>query len=478
MQLQERNAPARSLQATLLLWLLVPLAVALPLRAYLQYQQTVRQTHEAIDEGLADTALALANLVRVEHGRARLLVSPESERLLRTDQTDTVYLALSGPRGEPWWGEPALGSYALHGLITQPSRGVRFGQASIGGQPVRVAALPVPCPQADGDPAARCEVRVAETLHKRQRIETEALRDTVGFFVLLVGVEVLLILVAVRISMRPLRRLSEEVAQRPSHDLRPLQGQQVPTELRPLIDATNQLFDRVREANAAQQAFIADAAHQLRTPLTSLRTEAELALLETPKSPSHEALTRIHRSAERAARLASQLLAQARTDSRTRGDAHRERFDLRAVAEQAATDWVPQALRDGVDLGFQLDSAPALGQPYLLRELLGNLIHNALEYARPLRGADTRITVRTRREDEHSILEVEDNGPGIPAHERERVLQRFQRGNQSSGTGSGLGLAIVQDIVEDHGGELQLLDAGTEPGDLPGLCVRIRFPTA
>jgi len=482
----------RSLQARLLTWLLLPLAVVLPLRAWVQYEQTVAQTTEAFDEGLADTALALAELVRWDGTRMHFSVSPETERSLRTDQTDTVYIAALGPDGHAVAGDPLLAGVMLQrtrssaigmalrrltALPRQPATelrgGVQFYDAIVHlpgdrQQAVRVALKRVAC-----GPHA-CEVRVAETLVKRHRIENEVLQGTVGFFLGLVAIEVLIIVLAVRMSFAPMRRLSDELAGRSSDDLRPLAAQGVPAELHPFIQATNGLFARVREASAAQQAFIADAAHQLRTPLTALRTEAELALLEQPPGAPTANLERIHAAAERASRLASQLLAQARSDAGAHGLSAPERVDLRQVAEQAAEDWVPQALREGVDLGFQLSSAPVTGQAYLLRELLGNLIHNALVYA-PLAHAqpeDTRITVRTVREGGSCMLEVEDNGPGIPPAERERVLQRFQRG--SHGTGSGLGLAIVRDIVSRHGGQLSLLDGP----DGRGLRVRITLAAA
>lgn len=465
-----------SLRAILLLWLLVPLVVILPLRVYVQYRQTVTQTNEAFDEGLGDTALALANLIVVHNGQVSLALTPEVERSLRTDQTDTVYIALLGADGNVLRGDQVLGHLGVNRLPAPEliRKGVQFFESRIKGQRVRGAVRAVPCGH------QICQIRVAETTLKRERIEREALRDTGGFFVALVLVEVVLILLAVRFTFKPLHRVSAEVARRHPNDLSPIAPERVPSELYPLIIAINDLFERVQSARQAQQAFLADAAHQLRTPLTALRTEAELALLENGQTSAHPTLVRIHRSAERAARLASQLLAQARSDASQQQGENTERFDLRAIAEQAATDWVPQALKAHVDLGFQLDSAPVLGHPYLLREVLSNLIHNALEYAR---AADARVTVRTRVEGQRSVLEVEDNGPGIAPAEREQVLQRFQRGANAPGTGSGLGLAIVRDIVRSHGGTLELLDGAIHDGPAPdgapvGLLVRISLPRA
>lgn len=473
-----RQPNVYSLRATLLLWLLVPLVVVLPLRAYVQYRQTVAQTNEAFDHGLGDSALALANLVTERDGKITLALTPGIERSLRTDQSDIVYIALLGPDHTVLVGDQTLGQAPVTPLAPPrfAPKGLQFFESRIADRRVRGAVKTVNCG------AQTCEVRVGETTLKRERIEREALRDTAGFFILLVLVEVMLILLAVRFTFKPLHRVSAEVAQRHPSDLSALQPERVPSELHPLILAINDLFARVQSARQAQQAFLADAAHQLRTPLTALRTEAELALLESDQSATQPALERIHRSAERAARLASQLLAQARSDAAQQKSEQTEWFDLRAIAQQAANDWVPQALTAHVDLGFQLDSAPVRGHPYLLREALSNLIHNALEYARPKgsRTVEARITVRTRVAGARSVLEVEDNGPGIPPGEREQVMRRFQRGINAPGTGSGLGLAIVRDIVQSHGGTIELLDgAAHETGiQTPGLLVRISLPAA
>lgn len=464
---------ARSLRATLLLWLIVPLIAVLPLRAFVQYRQTVDQTNEAFDEGLGDTVLALSNLIVLRNGTIHLALTPEIERSLRTDQTDTVFIALLNADRQVLQGDQALGHLGITPVAfpDDPAKGLRFFESTINGHRVRVAVKLVPCG------GRSCQIRVAETTIKREHIEREALRDTSGFFVLLVLIELMLIWVAVSITFKPLDRVSAELARRHPSDLSPLKAADVPSELRPLISAINDLFDRVQAARQAQQAFLADAAHQLRTPLTALRTEAELALLESERGSAQPAIERIHRSAERAARLASQLLAQARSDAAQQKAELSEPFDLRAIAEQAATDWVPQALKARVDLGFQLDPAPTHGHPYLIREALSNLLHNALEYARPAAGGEARITVRTRTDGPHSVLEVEDNGPGIPVTEREQVQQRFQRGTNAPGTGSGLGLAIVRDIVHSHGGTLELLDGTPADGEAqPGLLVRINLP--
>lgn len=457
---------ARSLRSTLLVWLLIPLAIILPTRAWFQYRALLAETAAAFDRGLADTALALSNLAHFDHGHLRVAMSRETEESLRADETDVEYFAVLDSHGRPVWGDAALIQARRHDLghiNNLPT--VHVFDTRIDGKPVRGVEKAFDCGH------DTCKALAAETVNKRAFIERKAMKSTLVFFFLLISGLCLVMWWVVTRTLEPLRTLSREVSRRSLDDLSPLQTQRVPAEIRGLIEAVNQLFARVKQSADAQAAFLTDAAHQLRTPLTSLRTEAELALLENLDESVRPALERIHASAERAARLASQLLSQARAEARQQGPAHFESYDLKTTAEEAAAEWVPQALRRGVDLGFQLEPAPVMAEPHLLRELLSNLIHNALEYGAPTDGSEARITVRTRVDGEWSCLEVEDNGPGVAPAERARVLERFQRGRGAQAGGSGLGLAIVRDIVNHHDGRLELLDA--QEGAGRGLCVRI-----
>ncbi|HRO60183.1 MAG TPA: HAMP domain-containing sensor histidine kinase [Burkholderiaceae bacterium] len=208
----------------------------------------------------------------------------------------------------------------------------------------------------------------------------------------------------------------------------------------------------------------------MRTPLAALRTESELALLEPHSESMRPVLLNLKTSADRAAHLASQLLTLARLDPEARGSSKPVSVDLMDIAADAAREWSPRAFDVDADLGFELEPATARGRQWLLREALFNLIHNSLEYdSRP-----ARITVRTRISDGAPELSVEDDGPGIPASERERVLQRFVRGRDAQGKGSGLGLPIVAQIAELHGAALHL----DVPDSGRGLLVRLRFPPA
>jgi two-component system sensor histidine kinase TctE len=445
-----------SVKRTLFAWLLLPLLIIVPAGAALQYWFSARPAGAAFDHALGDTALALANLVRIEDGKVAFELTVETERSLRTDQTDVIYYALIDADGNLIAGDRELLSIGT----PQAPGDLAYVDARIEGHPVRAVSRGVACG------GAACQVRVAETLIKRERILSGAAKGAAITMLVLVVSLGAAMTVGVTHSLRPLGIVSNEIAKRSLEDLRPLKVA-APHEVAPLVTAIDRLFERLRRASLAQQAFLADAAHQLRTPLTSLKTEIELALLE-PHAPDVDAtLRRLRAQATRGARLAGQLLAMARSDRGSQAT-DPERVELKEVASAAAEEWVPHAVAAGIDLGFSLAPAYVQGRSFLLREMLGNLVHNALEYS----GRGSEVTVRSYTDNGTPVLEVEDNGPGIVPDERDRVFERFYRGNPADGNGSGLGLAIVREIAAGHGARVDLLD----PPRGTGLLVRVRFP--
>ena len=447
---------APSLRRTLLAWLAAPLVLALPAGALLQFWLLAPIVDAGFDHALDEVALALTAQVRAGPDGPSFSIAPDAEYSLRADPYDAVYFAVLAPGGRLIGGDAAL-ALRLPGLAHGEDGAIDH---VLGGLPVRVLAREFACGN------ARCEVRVAETVFKRQRLQRDAALVLSAAVLVLVALAAVALWFAVTRALRPLGELDQQMARRSLQDLRPLDAPQAPREVQPVLLAMNRLFARLRRAARAQQAFIADAAHQLRTPLTTLQTESELALAE-PQPPAVRAmLERLHEGTTRAARLAGQLLVQARSEASS--DARdAEPVDLRALAGELAQEWVPRAIAGGIDLGFELAPAPASGHGFLLREALANLLHNALEYA----GRGARVTVRTGSVGARAFLEVEDSGPGIPERERERVLERFYRPPGSPGLGSGLGLAIVHDVARLHGATLELREgAGGR-----GLCVRIAF---
>jgi len=438
---------------------MLPLLLALPLLGAALYEQVQLTAQSWLDEGLEDTALTLAGQVDIRSGEPRIDISATMDRALRFDRQDDVFYLVLAPKGDVLQGDAGLAD-VLPRPTVQPAGRSHYGDVKLRDRELRLVQLGHDCG------VGTCQILVAETLHKR-----DALQRQIGSLVALTGLGLALLLAlaawwAIRQGLTPLTAMSNELEHRDLHRLAPLTAS-LPRELVPLQAAFNRLFQRLTRAADSQREFLADAAHQLRTPLTSLQTEIELALMEPHDQRVDPLLHRLRQRVVRSARLAQQLLSLARTEDRNVDVG--QRVDLRDIATESGQDWAHRSLPAGVDLGFELAEAPALGHSFLLRELLENLIHNAVSYA----GSGARITVRCGTGPEGPWMEVEDNGPGIAPPDRPAAMQRFRRGDQASGTGSGLGLAIAGDIAARHGGRLELLDA--HDGG-PGLRARLSLP--
>ena len=444
---------ARSLRAHLLRMLLPPIAALLGLGAVLAYFPSVEPATEVYDQSLADVGVALGSHIRAVDGGFSFELPPAVDQVLRADRFDTVYYRVGGPDGSAIAGEADL-------PLPPETRTLQYYDGTYRGHGVRAVSMPTHC----GD--ATCVVVVAETTVKRTRLAREILLSSVLPEALIALATVVLVWFGVKRGLAPLARLSEEIKERSPVDLHALDAGKAPEETRPLIDALNGLLEQVAAAHRNQQRFLANAAHQLRTPLAGLRAHTELALSQPMPGEVRGQVEQVHEATIRTARLANQLLALARAEP----GGHSEpqgRIDLKAVVEGVADEWVHRALQRDLDLGFDLQPSIVRGDEFLLREALANLLHNAIEYSP--RGA--RITVRTAARNGSAFLEVEDEGPGIPAGERERVLDRFYRVPGTPGTGSGLGLAIVREIAAGHGASMVIGE-----GSLRGTRVALTFP--
>ena len=414
------------------------------------YYPSIEPATQAYDQALVDIGLAVGSHVRVEQTEYRFDLPQAVEQVLRTDRFDSIYYRVISPAGLEIAGDadlpPPPGDGIAHNTIYN-------------GKKVRVVSVQAPCGR------STCTVLVGETTVKRERLAREHLLQSLFPDVMIAFATLVIVWFGVKRGLRPLAQLSEEIKQRSAGDLRPIDAEGAPAETRPLVGALNGLLAEVAATNRMQQRFLADAAHQLRTPLAGLQTHTELALAQPMPDECRAQLEQVHRATIRTARLANQLLALARAEPGARS-ANAD-LDLKSIAGGEADAWVRQAVSRDIDLGFELESARIEGDAFLLREALSNLVHNALEYS-PRGG---RVTVRTGRRNGHAFLEVEDDGPGIPAFERERVLERFYRVPGTPGTGSGLGLAIVREIAAGHGADLAILDSPAG-----GCRVGITFP--
>jgi two-component system sensor histidine kinase TctE len=447
----------RSLRARLLRMLLPPIAALLVLGALVAYYPSIEPATQAYDQALIDVAISLGSYIRPAEAGFRVELPPAVDQVLRRDSYDSVYYRVLGPSGEAIAGDEGLPE-------PPPERDARAGVAAYDaeykGQKVRAVALPTECGM------EKCTVLVAETTVKRTKMTRDILFSTLLPEMLIAAATLAIVWFGVKRGLGPLARLSEEIKARSPGDLRPIDAAGTPEEARPLVSALNGLLDEVAEAASNQQRFLANAAHQLRTPLAGLRMHTELALAEPVPPAVRAQLEHVHQAAIRTARLANQLLALARAEPGARGNA--SDVNLKAIAEGEADAWVHQALARDVDLGFELANAPVQGDAFLLREALANLVHNAIEYSQ--RGG--HVTVRTGSSGGKSFAEIEDDGPGIPAVERGRVLERFYRVPDTPGTGSGLGLAIVNEIAAGHGGNVDIGDGA----EAKGCRVALTFP--
>jgi two-component system sensor histidine kinase TctE len=325
-------------------------------------------------------------------------------------------------------------------------------------------------------------VQVAETLDKRAQLTTEIARGVMLSQFAILPLAVLLVWFALLRGFRPLNELQRRIRQRASDDLSPIDERLAPEEVSPLVAAINDLLARLDRSIAAQRRFLADAAHQLKTPLAGLRTQAELAERELDAGGDAKSVKRslhqIARSSQRAAHTVNQLLSMARAEDSEQAR-RAQPFSLAALVIEAVRDFVPRAMESGIDLGYEGPEPGAhgalrlSGQPVLVREAIRNLIDNAMNYTP--RGGTVTARVLVDPFGQVAVLQVEDNGPGIPQAERELVFQPFYRGLDTQVDGSGLGLAIVREVAERHGGSVAIEE--TQPrGQPPGTRVVLRLP--
>jgi two-component system sensor histidine kinase TctE len=430
--------------------LLPPIAALLAVGAVVAYYPSIEPATQAYDQALVDIGLALGSNIRIGQSEYRFDLPPAVEQVLRTDRFDRIYYRVLSPAGLEIAGDTDLPA--------PPGDAVAYN-TTYNGEKVRVVSVQTPCGR------SACTVLVAETMLKRDRLTRDILLQSLFPELLIALATLVIVWFGVKRGLQPLARLSDEIKARSSGDLRPIDAAGAPEEARPLVGALNGLLDEVSAASRRQQRFLADAAHQLRTPLAGLQAHTELALAQPIPDDCRAQLEQVHRATIRTARLANQLLALARAEPGARSLT--SKVDLKTVAGGEAETWVRQALARDIDLGFELETATLEGDALLLREALSNLVHNALEYTQ--RGG--RVTVRTGRRDGQSFLEVEDDGPGIAPQERARVLERFYRVPGTPGTGSGLGLAIVREIAAGHGAGIAITDS-----PVGGCRVGITFP--
>jgi two-component system, OmpR family, sensor histidine kinase TctE len=442
-----REAFANTVKRRLLTLLLPPLVALLAAGVLLDYVNGMAPLRHAYDQSLANAALTIAGQVhRDPDGHLQANQATQIMEALRTDQRENGHQSFFQVRGAR--SEDLLGDAELTPAVPAQT-GFVYQDGLYHGERIRVVTY------RGASPAGPLAVSVAETLHR----QSAASRRIVGSLVLTDVVQLLatvaLIWFGVNLGLRPLLRTRDDIAARSPQDLSPLDVSSVPGEVQLVVVAINRLFATVREAAQSQQRFLADAAHQIRTPLAGLKSRLELLLDQPSAEISRDDLQTLVLSVDRLAHTAHQLLALARAEPTAQVSLDVERVDLGELSELAAERAFDRAMAHGLELELQAEPAIVNGVPWLLRELLDNLIDNAISYTQP----GGKVIVRCRHIEGHVQWQVDDNGPGIPPEERQRVRERFYRMAGSPGTGSGLGLAIVDEVARLHRAQL-VIDAG------------------
>jgi len=437
--------PSRSLRLSigqrLTLFLGLPLVAIILVSAWADYSIARRMAVHAYDQGLVDSTLALAARIAERDGRILVRLDASAIDILRADRADAVYFAILDAGGRLVAGDAGLAP-----PVPAPEANPAMFDATHNGSRVRGVRYALPTE------AGRVTVLFAETTAKREAAARTIFVAMLAPNLAMVVVTLALVLAAVRSGLAPLSRLRNDIELRSARDLRPLSVEAAPPDLLPLMNALNNLFALLDGASKAQGQFVENAAHQLRTPLAALQTQLELAAADSDAESRGARLQRIGEAADRLSRLVNRLLALARSEPAATLQSQMREIDLRALVENAASEFLDAAVARRIDLGFELQDASIEGIVWLVREMLSNLVDNAIAYT-PEGGI---VTVRTGRLDRRAFLEVEDNGPGIPADQRDRVFDRFFRLPGTSGHGSGLGLAIVREIAEAHRAEVTI----------------------
>ena len=450
-----------SIRRRLLWFLVISMMATLVLAATVGYAVALRYSNNIHDRDLIADVHSVVKML--QEGRSRGVLSEQAKFLLEYDIPGRNFFAVRSRR---------------HGLVSSSLQPISAGSIFAGGQsppvydarvgdlPVRASSFSLPSP---GEPSDVLTVTVAETLHDRQRAARDILLLIVPFQLLLIAFLMAFVWQGVNFGLRVLTPLTERLAAR-GHELASITDADVPTEILPLTRTIDALFSRLRDLIELHERFIADAAHQLRTPLAGLSLHAERAKNASRPEERDRSLAYIQELASRVARTSSQLLALSAADRpRTESDAL-VAVDLSQLIPETLGHHIPQALRDGVDLGYEGSNDPLFifGDPSSLRELVDNLVDNAIRYA--ARGATITIGLRSIPGQE-TTLSIDDDGPGVPAPLLTRLGERFFRAPGAASGGTGLGLAIVERIAQRHGAHVVFSASA-----LGGLRVEVKFP--
>ena len=466
----------RSLFGEILDWMLTPLLLLWPISLVLTWLVAQGIAGKPFDRALEYNVNALAQLITVNKNQAQFVLPLPARELLRADEADSVYFQVMGPGGEFLAGERYLPIPPDEDKLAPGE--VRMRDVEFRGTELKVAYMWVKLGIPQSRPAL---VQVAETMDKRSVLATEIVKGVMLPQFVVLPLAVLLVWLALVQAIKPLNRLEERIRARKPDDLSPLNADAVPMEVAPLVASVNDLLMRLKDSIATQKRFLADAAHQLKTPLAGLRMQADLAQREGGSAEDlKQSLRQIGRSSIRATHTVNQLLALARAESSGAVLSHQS-CDLARLTMEVVRDCLPRAMDKQIDLGYEgaqpgASGTTLQGNATLLKEMVRNLVDNAINYTPSQADKPGFITARVLVDpfSKALVLQVEDSGIGIAPAEKELVFQPFYRALGNEADGSGLGLPIVLEIARQHHAEVTLEDS--RPGQTPaGTCFTVRF---
>ena len=464
----------RSLFGEILDWMLAPLLFVWPISIAFTHYFANSVASFPYDQSLREHVAAISRQISFDDGHALLAFPAMAQAFLRSDEIDNVYFHLLDGDGELLAGDPELPLPTLPArLLGNESGEVHFRDDEYRGQTLRVAYMYL-FTNAES-PARWILIEVGETTEKRSQLANKIIASVILPQFVIIPLAVVLVWFGLSQGLRPLTRLRNRIAARREADLSPISLGRVPEELRPLTEAFNSMLARMQHNVDAQRRFIANAAHQMRTPLTGLKTQAQLAMRERDPAELRHALRQILTGVDRASHLVDQLLALARAEASGHSQQTLVPLDLEQLLREIVETWVVRALEKRIDLGYEPAGAvPIAGNAFLLREMINNLLDNALRYT----PAGGRVTARVFAQGDFALLEIEDNGSGISEDDSHKVFDRFYRADATDGEGSGLGLAIVREIAEVHQAAASLRPKTGDDGvEEPRGCIaRIVFP--
>ena len=434
---------ATSLKASIAYRLIIPVIIFIILETALSYYVTLHYVEKTYDRWLLDSAHSLTQEVKLVDGKVVVNLSDTALDIFKWDETDTTFFKIETAKNELLAGDILLPSP----VISVNIEGAVFSNTFLDDEAIRIVSI-----QANNVLPKKIYIHVGETLNKRRDMMLDILLADLIPQILLTLLISLLIYEGISHGLAPLHKLADDISQRSSNDLSPISESHVFTEVKTLTDTINNLLGKLSTAIASQQRFIANAAHQLRTPLAGLKLQAERAQREDNIQAMRPALCQIQNSADKITHLITQLLALARSGS-INGSQQMTSIDLYDLVKNICIDWVPKALEKNIEISFdsEVNSYFVLADKVLLTELLANLLDNAINY-----GYQQGNIFVTLVQYPDICLSIEDDGPGIQQSEQDKIFERFYRIPGSSGNGCGLGLAIVKEIAELHEVEISL----------------------